>query len=225
MRALLPGHLRSVAVLGAHCDDICIGAGATLLALCEAHPGLRVDALVLTGSGTPREAEERAAVAAFCPGADVRVTVLSLPDGGVPARWQGAKRAVRTFRAGLGEDGPGLVFAPAPHDAHQDHRVLASLVPTEFRAHTALGYEILKWESDLVQPSIFAPAEQELARRKVELLHAHYPSQLGKSWFDEESFLGLMRVRGVQCGARYAEGFHCSKIVLGTGRVPNEQTG
>lgn len=225
MQALFAGQLRSVAVLGAHCDDICIGTGATLLALCEAHPGLRVDALVLTGSGTPREAEERAAVAAFCPAADVRLTVLDLPDGGMPAHWQGAKQALRTFRAELGENDPGLVFAPAARDAHQDHRVLASLVPTEFRAHTALGYEILKWESDLSQPSVFAPVEQKLARRKVDLLHTHYPSQLGKSWFDEESFLGLMRVRGVQCGARYAEGFHGSKIVLGTGRVPDEQTG
>lgn len=217
MGRLLFEQLRSVAVLGAHCDDICIGAGATLLSLCQANTGLRVDAFVLTGGGTPREAEERAALPAFCPGADVRVTVLDLPDGGVPAHWRRAKEAVRSFRAGLSEGDPDLVFAPAPHDAHQDHRALAALVPTEFRAHTTLGYEILKWESDLAQPSVFAPVSEDLSRRKVDLLQAHYPTQLDKSWFDMESFLGLMRVRGVQSGTRYAEAFHSSKIVLRLG--------
>jgi len=43
------GRLERVVAVGAHCDDIAIGAGGTLLTLCRAHPGLRVDALVLSG--------------------------------------------------------------------------------------------------------------------------------------------------------------------------------
>ncbi|MGH3951376.1 MAG: PIG-L family deacetylase, partial [Pseudonocardiaceae bacterium] len=51
--------IRSVAALGAHCDDIAIGAGGTLLTVCSARPGVRVDALVLSGGGSEREDEER----------------------------------------------------------------------------------------------------------------------------------------------------------------------
>src|SRR5690606_11290293 len=75
------GRLERVIAVGAHCDDIAIGAGGTLLTLCRAHPGLRVDALVLSGGGTEREQEEVEALTAFCPGADLRLTVDKLPDG------------------------------------------------------------------------------------------------------------------------------------------------
>ena len=37
-----------------------------------------------------------------------------------------------------------------------------------------------------------------------------------RAWFDEEMFSGLARVRGVQCGRRYAEGFHPTRMVLGS---------
>ena len=49
--------LRHVVVAGAHCDDIAIGCGATLLAIREAFPSVTVSAFVLTGACTPREAE------------------------------------------------------------------------------------------------------------------------------------------------------------------------
>jgi hypothetical protein len=48
-------------------DDVAIGAGGTLLALSEAHRGLRVRALVLSDAGTEREGEATEALAAFCP--------------------------------------------------------------------------------------------------------------------------------------------------------------
>ncbi|MFE5544492.1 hypothetical protein ACFQ71_11820, partial [Streptomyces sp. NPDC056534] len=45
------GRLDRVVAVGAHCDDIAIGAGGTLLTMCRARPGIRVDALVLSGGG------------------------------------------------------------------------------------------------------------------------------------------------------------------------------
>lgn len=200
-----------VAVLGAHCDDIPIGAGGTLLAICSGRPGVRVDALVLSGGGTEREDEERAALAAFCPGADLHVEVLKLPDGRVPAHWDEAKAAVEELRA---RTDPDLLFAPTRADAHQDHRALAELVPTAFRDHLVLGYEIVKWDGDLGRPAGYQRLTAELAEAKVALLNEHYPSQRGRSWFDREAFLGLARIRGIECQARYAEAFHIEKVTL-----------
>jgi LmbE family N-acetylglucosaminyl deacetylase len=212
MLSLLPERLDRILLLGAHCDDIAIGAGGSLLELCRAHPGVAVSALVLTGGGSLREEEERAALTAFCPGARLEVAVLDLPDGRVPTRWERAKGALEELR-GLGE--PDLVLGPSPHDAHQDHRTLAELVPTVFRDHLTLGYEILKWEGDLAQPTAYLPLAEPVLREKITKLHEHYGSQRDRRWFDAEAFGGLARIRGVQCHARYAEAFHLSKVVLG----------
>jgi len=212
MLSLLPERLDRMTLLGAHCDDIAIGAGGTLLELCRAHPGVTVTAMVLTGGGSLREEEERAALAAFCPGAKLEVIVHDLPDGRVPVRWERAKQAVEELRRS-GE--PDLVLGPSAHDAHQDHRTLAKIIPTVFRDHLALGYEILKWESDLSQPTVFLPLAEPVLREKIAKLHEHYGSQRDRTWFDHETFAGLARVRGVQCHARYAEAFHVSKLVLG----------
>ncbi|MDQ0958544.1 MULTISPECIES: PIG-L deacetylase family protein [unclassified Streptomyces] len=208
------GRLDRVVAVGAHCDDIAIGAGGTLLTLCLARPGIRVDALVLSGGGGEREQEERAALAAFCPGADLRLTVLKLPDGRLPSHWGEAKDAVEELRA---QTEPELVLAPRTDDAHQDHRGLAKLVRTAFRDHLVLGYEIVKWDGDLGRPSGYQPLSAEVAEEKVRLLQEHYPSQRHRPWYDREAFLGLARIRGIECHARYAEAFAVTKLTLDLG--------
>lgn len=214
MQRLLTNRPEHVLLLGAHCDDVAIGSGGMLLTLCRAYPGLRVSSLVLGGAGSERETEERAAMAAFCPKADLTVSVLELPDGRMPAHWEHAKMALEQLS---GWCKPDLILAPHPNDAHQDHRTLARLVPTVFRDHLLFGYEILKWDGDLAQPQGYLPLPEELIAEKAGLLWEHYPSQRERSWFDQESIVGLARVRGVQCGTRYAEAFHIPKLVFACG--------
>ncbi|UNO43426.1 PIG-L deacetylase family protein [Streptomyces sp. MST-110588] len=208
------GRLDRLVAVGAHCDDIAIGAGGTLLAMCRARPGVRIDALVLTGGGSEREQEEQAALAAFCPGADLRLTVLKLADGRLPAQWDEAKAAVEELRE---RTGPDLVLAPRTDDAHQDHRGLAKLVTTAFRDHLVLGYEIVKWDGDLGRMAAYQPLSPETAEEKVRLLQEHYPSQRHRPWYDREAFLGLARIRGIECHARYAEAFAVTKLTLDLG--------
>ena len=205
------GALDEIVVVGAHCDDIAIGMGGTLLALAAAQPGLRVRGLVLSGGGTEREAEEQSALAAFCPGADVEVTVLDIPDGRAPVHWERIKNHLSEFRRSCN---PQVVFGPQPGDAHQDHRLLAELLPTEFRDHLVLGYEILKWEADTPRPTIFHPLDTDVAEEKARLLLKHYPSQTSHDWFDEQAFLGLSRLRGVHCRSQHAEGFILEKAIV-----------
>ncbi|MCV7071967.1 PIG-L family deacetylase [Mycolicibacterium rufum] len=208
---LRAGRLREIAVVGAHCDDIAIGMGATLLTLTTAEPGLRVRALVLCGAGSEREAEELDALEAFCPGADVELEVGDIPDGHAPAHWGQVKSMLRALRDRCD---PSIVFGPHRADAHQDHRLLAELLPTEFRDHLVMGYEILKWETDAPMPNVFVPVTAEMASSKARLLHKCYPSQAMHDWFDEEAFLGLARLRGVQCRHRHAEAFVLEKTAL-----------
>ncbi len=212
MIPLITGGISSIVVIGAHCDDIIIGAGATLLQIARHYPDVVVHALVLTGAGTEREIEEKNAFAALFPQADVRLTVADLPDSHLPDYWGLVKYHLGRFRRTCE---PDLVLGPQRGDSHQDHRVIAEVIPTEFRTHLVLGYEILKWESDLPNPTLYVPIPDTTAHQKTRLLAQSYPSQSDRDWFDDEAFLGLMRVRGVQCRARYAEAFVAEKTVLG----------
>jgi LmbE family N-acetylglucosaminyl deacetylase len=200
----------SVLVLGAHPDDVEIGAGGTLLTLAGSADRLRVHYLVCTGS-QERHAEARDAATAFLPGAELAVELHDLPDGRLPARWGDVKDLLEGVARRLT---PDLVIAPSEDDAHQDHRLLAELVPTVFRSQLHLAYEIPKWDGDLGRPWAYLPISEEVARRKVELLQKCFPSQHGRDWWDDEMFLGLMRLRGMECRARYAEAFSCRKAVL-----------
>ena len=210
MIELFTSALDEIALVGAHCDDIAIGMGGTLLTL-AARPRLRVRGLVLSGGGTEREAEEIEALGAFCPGADVDVTVLNIPDGRAPAHWDRIKNHLSDFRRSCT---PDVVFGPQRADAHQDHRLLAELLPTEFRDHLVLGYEILKWEADTPRPTIFHPLAIDVAEEQARLLLKHYPSQASHDWFDEQAFLGLSRLRGVQCRNQHAEAFVVEKATI-----------
>ena len=211
MRSLgLNGGVTSVVVLGAHPDDIEIAAGGLLLSLAAAHPGVRVHYVLLTG--TPeRQAEARAAAAGFLPGVELSYALHDLPDGRLPAHWGAAKQILQDAAAVLR---PDLVLAPSPDDAHQDHRLVGELVSTAFRDELALHYEIPKWDGDIGRPNVYLPLADEVARRKVELLNASFPSQKAHDWWDDEVFLGFMRLRGMECRSRYAESFHCRKALL-----------
>jgi LmbE family N-acetylglucosaminyl deacetylase len=202
--------VRSLLLVGAHPDDIEIGAGGLLLALSAANPDLRVHYLLLTGTPS-RQDEARAAAAAFLPGAQLSFALYDLPDGRVPAHWADAKRILDEAAAAVA---PDLVVAPSPDDAHQDHRTVAELVPTAFRSVSVLHYEIPKWDGDLGRRNVYLPLTDEQARRKVELLHTSYPSQKDRDWWDDEVFLGLARLRGMECRSRYAEAFRCEKAVI-----------
>ncbi|MBB5872085.1 LmbE family N-acetylglucosaminyl deacetylase [Allocatelliglobosispora scoriae] len=211
MRSLaLPG-IRNLVAIGAHPDDIEIAVGGTLLTLAKTNPGVRVTYALATGS-PDRVAEAHSAARAFLPGAELTFVQHELPDSRLPAHWNAVKEFLGEVVSVAGE--PDLVLCPARHDAHQDHRLLAELVPTSFRDALALHYEIPKWDGDLGRPHLYVALDNEVARHKVALLHEHFPSQKARDWWDDEVFLGLARLRGMECRSRYAEAFWTTKARL-----------
>jgi LmbE family N-acetylglucosaminyl deacetylase len=204
-------HGRPLAVLavGAHPDDIEIGAGGTLLTLAEAQPGVIARYVLLTGS-PDRQLEARAAATAFLPGADLTVELHDLAEGRLPALWERVKDVLEAVAQGFT---PDLVIGPHKDDAHQDHRTIAEILPTVFRDQLTLGYEIPKWDGDFSRPTTYSPLSADTMQRKAELLQKCFPSQHRRDWWAEEVFRGLARLRGMECRAPYAEAFVCNKWI------------
>jgi len=199
--------------LGAHSDDIEIGCGGAVLSLLARHPRSSVRWVVFSGDAA-RAAEARASAADFLAAAGERdVRTLEFRESHFP--WQGA--ALKAACEAQTDFAPDLIFTHRESDRHQDHRLIAELTWNTFRDHLILGYEIPKWDGDLGNPQAFVPLDARVCREKVRLLLKHFASQAGRHWFDEELFLGLMRMRGVECRSPsgYAEGFDARKWVLG----------
>lgn len=214
---MLPLHLatplgRPLALLaiGAHPDDIEIGAGGTLLGLAESQPELSARYLVMTGT-TARQTEAGNAARDFLPVADLCIELHDLPEGQLPAQWAHVKEVLEEVARNFT---PDVIFAPSPADAHQDHRTIAEVIPTVFRQSLYLAYEIPKWDGDMGRPTMYCPLSVRTAHHKVELLHKNFPSQHDRDWWDDEVFLGIARLRGMECRAHFAEAFHCAKSVF-----------
>jgi LmbE family N-acetylglucosaminyl deacetylase len=206
------GEKLSVLCLGAHSDDIEIGAGATLLTWLASGAEMDVHWCVASASGA-REAEARAAAHAFLAGAaNATVELGAFRDSYLPYEGPAVKQWVEAQKPRMK---PDVVLTHRADDAHQDHRLINELTWNAFRDSLILEYEIPKWDGDLGRPNLYVPIEASVLDRKVALLDAHFGTQRSKDWFDAETFRGLARLRGVECRARYAEAFSVRKMVLG----------
>jgi len=213
LRLASPGDRLSVLCLGAHPDDIEIGAGATLLSLLER--GVRLDILwiVLSGEGQ-RENEAKASAANFLvTAASARVEVQSFRDGFFPEQGDAIKSWFESLKRRVD---PDLILTHRRDDAHQDHRHVCRLTWNTFRNHCILEYEIPKWDGDMGQPNLYMPISTKALEQKIDLLLSHFGSQRSKPWFDAETIRSLARLRGVECQAqeRYAEAFFARKLAL-----------
>jgi LmbE family N-acetylglucosaminyl deacetylase len=213
LRLAGPGQRLSVLCLGAHSDDIEIGAGATLLQWQADGAELDVLWCVLSANG-PRESEARASAADFLAGIErKRIEVHHFRDGFFPAEASDIKGWFEQLK---GRFQPDVILTHRADDAHQDHRETCRHTWNTFRDHLILEYEIPKWDGDLGQPNFYVPLGADAMARKVELLMRHFGTQRSKHWFDEETFRGLARLRAMECRApeRYAEAFHARKVLV-----------
>jgi LmbE family N-acetylglucosaminyl deacetylase len=202
-----------VLCLGAHADDIEIGCGGLLLRLIQASPKVEIDCIVFSANAR-RERETRRSAELFLKGAArTGVSVKRFRDGFFPYQGSQIKQAFERLKR---THSPDLVLTHYGGDRHQDHRVLSELTSNTFRDHWILEYEIPKFDGDLGTPNCFVPMDRDTCQRKVEYLLRAFGSQRDKHWFTDETFTGLMRLRGMECRAPggYAEAFYARKTVL-----------
>lgn len=201
--------------LGAHCDDVEIGCGATILNLRDA--GINPEIRWVTFSGADeRRVETQGSAKDFLGPLSSRAELqfCDFRESFFPSQHAEIKEKFESIKADFD---PVLIFTHYRHDRHQDHRVISDLTWNTWRSHKILEYEIPKYDGDLGQPNIYMPATRAVANEKAAILMRHYQSQLDRSWFSPDTFTGLMRVRGVEsgCDQPMAEAFYGAKVELG----------
>lgn len=205
-------HLRLLCI-GAHSDDIEIGCGGTLIQLFAERPLVEVFWLVLSaGPERAREAEKSAGI--YLKGvARKEIVVENFRDSYFPYIGGTIKEYLHSLSRRFS---PDVVFAPYRYDLHQDHRLVSDLTWNTFRDQMILEYEILKYDGDLGSPNLFVSLERSTCEEKIRRLMDCFETQKGNSWFEEDCFSAIMRIRGVEANSptKQAEAFYCRKIAL-----------
>lgn len=211
-----------VLCVGAHCDDIEIGCGGTILTLTHTVPRLTIHWVVF--SSTPeREQEARASAQAFLAGAThTTVVIHHLRDGYLPYLGREAKDHFEQLKQTIN---PDVIFTHYRHDLHQDHRVVSDLTWNTFRNHLILEYEIAKYDGDFGSPNVFVPISEDVRQQKINYLLEFFRSQRQKPWFSAELFSAVLCLRGMeaQASTHYAEAFYVRKLSLNVGGGANSQ--
>jgi len=203
-----------VLCLGAHSDDIEIGCGGALLDLLRSRRRIECRWVVFSAAGI-RATEASGSARRFLGRmAERAVELHEFRDGYFPSQFEDVKNAFEALGRSFV---PDVVFTHRREDRHQDHRTVSDLTWNTFRRQLVLEYEIPKWDGDLGSPSCYIPLSASAMTRKVQLLMRGFASQRSKDWFDEETFRGLARLRGMECRSPsgYAEAFYGRKVALG----------
>jgi LmbE family N-acetylglucosaminyl deacetylase len=212
---LLPraGEARRILVLGAHCDDIEIGCGGTILRLAAAKASLEVLWVILT-STPARAAEARDSAAAFLDGVpSARVVIHEFKDSLLPYSGLAVKEAFEALKPTFS---PDLIFTHYREDRHQDHRLVSDLTWNTWRNHLILEYEIPKYDGDFGCPNLFSPIPKATLERKIDLILKHFGSQTGRHWLTRDLLEAVPRIRGMECVApdNFAEAFYLRKAIF-----------
>jgi LmbE family N-acetylglucosaminyl deacetylase len=203
--------INRVLCLGAHSDDIEIGCGGTLLKMTRENPALDIRWVVFSGGGKRTLEAQRSARDFLKNAGRKKIVVKQFRGSFFP--FEGKK--IKEFFETLKSPDPDLVFTHYRDDRHQDHRVLSDLAWNTFRNHLILEYEVPKYDGDLGVPNLFIPLSEDMAKEKVGKICRYFQTQGNKHWFSTETFLALMRLRGIECCARYAEAFYIRKMICG----------
>jgi LmbE family N-acetylglucosaminyl deacetylase len=199
--------------LGAHSDDIEIGCGGTILRLTGQYPAASCRWVVFSAAGDGRHEEALAGARLFLERTTAQtIVVKQFRESFFPSLSAPIKEYFEELKADFE---PDLVFTHYRHDLHQDHKLVGDLTWNTFRRSLILEYEVPKWDGDLGSPNCYVRLPKELVERKIRYLCDTFTTQAAKPWFTADVFRALMRLRGVEANAPFAEAFYARKLVLG----------
>ncbi len=201
----------SILCLGAHCDDIEIGVGGTLLKLISEYTVASITWVILASNEIRKKEATDSAVKFTKDVSTSDIQINSWRDGFLPCLESEIKDYFELLKRSVQ---PDIIFTHFREDRHQDHRLVSNLTWNTWRDHLILEYEIPKYDGDLGTPNFFVPLSDQHIQNRNTIILDSFASQKGKHWFDDETFRALPRLRGMESASLYAEAFYARKILL-----------
>ena len=201
----------NILCLGAHCDDIEIGAGCTLLKLIQNYKIGKVSWVVFTSNEIRKDEAVKSAEQFLNGISNTNITIKSYRDGFLPFQSEEVKEYFEELKKGIK---PDIIFTHYRDDRHQDHRLISDLTWNTWRNHLILEYEIPKYDGDLGNPNFYVSIDNNVVAKRNRILMESFVSQRSKHWFDEDTFTALPRLRGMESASQFAEAFYARKVVI-----------
>src|SRR5699024_1958124 len=203
----------TILLLGAHCDDIEIGCGGTLLNLIRDYKINKIMWVVFTSNGIRKQEGLVSAKKFLKHVKNIEVQILDFKDGYLPAYWGKVKDEFEIIKENIN---PNIIFTHYRNDLHQDHHIINEITWNTFTNHLIYEYEIPKYDGDLGNPNYFVALDREVVNQKKDIILNSFKSQLQKQWLDDTLLTSTMRIRGVECASesKYAEAFYSRKMIL-----------
>jgi LmbE family N-acetylglucosaminyl deacetylase len=197
--------------LGAHCDDIEIGAGGTLLKLFDEYTIEQVAWIVFSSTELRKKEALKSAEHFLAKVPNKKIVIKSFHDGFFPYVGGEIKEYFEALKKGYS---PDIIFTHYRDDRHQDHRVISDLTWNTWRNNFILEYEIPKYDGDLGIPNFFVALDEKYIKKRNQILLETFHSQSSKHWFEDSTFSALPRLRGMESATTFAEAFYARKLVL-----------
>ena len=207
----------AVLAIGAHPDDVEVGAGGTLLG--HVAQGHEVSILVLTGGetgGIPAERAREAGRAAELMG--VRLFHVNLADSSVSEGGATIGEITRVIE----ELSPDTIYTPSGHDLNQDHRnvhhatsVAAQRVPRVFCYQSPSSTVEFR-------PTRFVPVD-EFMDRKLAVIRSYTSQVKQRRYLDAELLRATSRYWSRFGHSRFVEPFEVARDTEGEATLETEQ--
>jgi LmbE family N-acetylglucosaminyl deacetylase len=200
---------KRVLFIGAHPDDIELGAGALLHRIAA-----RSDVLCVTLSDNQKNpllktvVEEHYASMAVLGVPKEKVVVGKFVTRTFPEARQEILEYMLKLRR---EFQPEIIFVHSRQDVHQDHNVVTDEALRAYRGITLLGFDVIR-SSHGFFPHFLAEVGEEDVKKKIEAL-ANYKTYADKYYFNPELLRAINVRHGSLAERPFAEGFDILRIV------------
>ena len=200
---------QKVCFIGAHPDDIEIGAGALI-----AHIAPLTEVFCITLSDNQKNPDLQNVVHE----SRRSMKVLGVPDDHVivgefeTRRFPEQRQEVLEYLIKFNQDQkPDIVFTHTRADIHQDHAAVTEEVLRAFRGTSVFGFDVIRSSYGFF-PNFLVEVQKKDVELKIKAL-AEYETYKSKYYFDPEATRAILVRNGVIAQRPYAEGFETLRII------------
>jgi LmbE family N-acetylglucosaminyl deacetylase len=202
-------HGKRVCFIGAHPDDIELGAGALVSRIT---PLSEVFCITLSDNQKNHELshlKQEQLNSLKLLGVDEKHILVG---GFETRRFQHSRQEILEHLIEFNsKHQPDIVFTHSNSDLHQDHGVVTAEVLRAFRGTTVLGFDVIR-SSHGFFPTFFVEVGEEDVKKKIAAL-AEYKTYADKYYFTPDITRATLIRHGAMMERKYAEAFDISRII------------